>query len=391
MNSGKDRVVVTGLGLRCALGADPAAVFERLLAGDTGARRWPDLEAAGFPIAVAHRIDDGDTGAPERRGRRLAVDAAADALGSAGWNPGLRVGGVFVGSTMGESAGFEARAEGSVAPLRESAADTFATEIAHRMRLTGPRRTFGTACAAGNYAIGNAARAIDSGRVDRVLAGGVEPFSRLAMLGFARLRAMSGERCRPFDAERRGMQLGEGAALLVLERESAARRRDTPVLAVVGGLGLSADAHHPTSPRPDGSGIAAAMRRALSLTGLGPADVGWVNAHGTGTAQSDAAEAQAVASVFGPASPEGAAPGAGSPGVSSLKGALGHCLGAASAIEALLSVVALGRAKIPPNVGLRERDDTLPIDVVTAPRDAPDLRWVMNCGYAFGGVNSALM
>lgn len=382
MTKSSERVVVTGLGLRCALGSDPEMVFDRIVAGQSGARPWPDLQAAGFPITVAHRIDDGDTAPLERRGRRLAVDAAADALGSARWDPAVRNGGVYVGSTMGESAGFEARGEGRPARLRDSAADTFAAEIATRMHLTGPQRTFGTACAAGNYAIGNAARAIANGRADRVLAGGVEPFSRLAMLGFARLRAMSGERCRPFDVGRRGMQLGEGAAFLVLERESAALRRGADPLAVVGGLGLSGDAHHPTAPRADGSGVAAAMRRALVLTGLDPSDVGWVNAHGTGTPQSDAAEARAVSVVFGAARP---------PGVSSLKGALGHCLGAATAVEAVLSVIALRRSQIPPNVGVVEPDGELDIDVVTAPRDLPDLRWVMNCGYAFGGINSALM
>ncbi|MDQ3463388.1 MAG: beta-ketoacyl-[acyl-carrier-protein] synthase family protein [Actinomycetota bacterium] len=378
-----DRVVVTGVGLVCALGEDADAVFERILAHEFAAREWPDLAAAGFPVTAANRVTVDTVEPAAGRGRRLAMRAVAAALESAHTDAAdLGRTGVYVGSTMGESAGFEARADGAVQDLDDSSAHTFATEIARRLGTGGPRRTYGTACAAGNYAIGSAARAISAGRVESAVAGGVEPFSRIAMVGFARLRAMSRDRCRPFDRNRRGMQLGEGAAFLVLERESAARRRGAPVRAVVGGLGLSGDAHHPTAPRPDGSGITAAMRQALELTGIGARDVGWINAHGTGTAQSDAAEARAVAAVFGVDDP---------PGVSSLKGAVGHCMGAATAVEAALSVIALGRRTLPPNVGLLDRDEELPIDVVTAARPSPDLRWVMNCGYAFGGLNSALL
>lgn len=378
------RVAVTGVGLVCALGEDPGAVFDRILAGEHGAKLWPDLQADGFPVAVAHRIADaGAETWPSARGRGLAVRAARAALAGAAVDTAeLAHAGIFVGSTMGESAGFEAHAVGTAQNLDDASAHAFGTEIARRFGIRGPRRTYGTACAAGNYAIGNAARAITAGRVAVAIAGGVEPFSRIAMLGFARLRAMSHDRCRPFDRNRRGMQLGEGAAFLVLESETRALLRGAPVRAIVGGLGLSGDAHHATAPRPDGSGVAAAMHGALARTGIEPADVGWVNAHGTGTPLSDAAEANAVAAVFGIES---------GPPVSSLKGALGHCMGAATAVEAALSVVALERRMLPPTVGLVDVDDSLPIDVVAATRPAPRLRWVMNCGYAFGGLNSALL
>ncbi|CAN5278368.1 beta-ketoacyl-[acyl-carrier-protein] synthase family protein [soil metagenome] len=370
------RVVVTGVGLACALGDDPDAVFDRILAGEHGTRPWPDLAAEGFPVTIAHRV--AASFAPACRGRGLAVHAVAGALADADADPAdLAAAGIFVGSTMGESAGFEA-VDGD---LDDASAHTFGTELARHFGVRGPRRTFGTACAAGNYAIGTAARAIAAGRLDVAVAGGVEPFSRITMLGFARLRAMAPERCRPFDRDRRGMQLGEGAAFLLLESSDRAARRGAPVRAAVGGLGLSGDAHHATAPRPDGSGVAAAMRGALAATGIGPADVGWVNAHGTGTPQSDAAEAVAIEAVFGTAGPP----------VSSLKGAVGHCLGAATAVEAALSVVALQRRMLPPTVGLVEQDAALPIDVLTAARPAPTLRWVMNCGYAFGGLNSALL
>jgi 3-oxoacyl-[acyl-carrier-protein] synthase II len=380
-----DRVVVTGIGVVTPLGDDAGQVFDRIVAGEFAAREWPDLVVEGFPITVANRVDDGGALGDQacRRGRALAMRATAAALADAGLSAADVVNaGVFVGSTMGESAAFEAAAEGDrAADLDDASVDTFAAHVAVELGTTGPRRAYGTACAAGNYAIGSAARAIASGRIDRAVAGGADPFSRIAMLGFARVRAMANERCRPFDRNRRGMQLGEGAAMFVLERESAARLRRARVRAFVGGLGLSGDAHHPTAPRPDGSGISVAMDMAMRAGGVSPRDVGWVNAHGTGTPPSDAAEAAAVATTFG----------ASGPAVSSLKGALGHCMGAATAIEAAMTVIALQRGVIPPTVGLEDIDDTLPIDVVFDPRPMPSTRWALNCGYAFGGLNSALL
>jgi 3-oxoacyl-[acyl-carrier-protein] synthase II len=379
-----DRVVVTGVGLICALGDSPDDVFDRILRGESAARHWDDLEAEGFPTTTASRIDDrGELGTdPVRRGRALAVRAATAATSDAGLSGrDMADLAVYVGSTMGESAAFEAAARGEHANLDHAASDTFAAHVAERLETSGRRRTYGTACAAGNYAIGNAARAILAGRVDRAVAGGVDAFSKIAMLGFARARAMSSERCRPFDRNRRGMQLGEGAGFVVLERESAARRRGARVRGVVGALGLSGDAHHPTAPRPDGSGISRAMGVALRLQRLYPSDVGWLNAHGTGTPPSDAAEAAATSAVFG---------GHGVP-VSSLKGAIGHCMGGASAIEAALTVIALERQTLPPNVGSDDVDEDLLLDVVRTPRPAPGIRWALNCGYAFGGLNSALL
>jgi len=380
-----DRVVVTGIGLVCALGTDPDRVFTRILDGEFAAREWPDLVADGFPITVANRVEDaGEYGRrPARRGRALTVHAVGNAIADAGLGAAhLKNAGVYVGSTMGESAGFEAAAAYSATDLDDATADTFAAEIAREFGTNGTLRTYGTACAAGNYAIGSAARAIASGRIDVAIAGGVDAFSRIAMLGFARVRAMSPDRCRPFDRNRRGMQLGEGAAFLVLERERSAARRGARRRAVIGSLGLSGDAHHPTAPRPDGSGSATALRSALRATGVRANEIGWINAHGTGTAASDAAESAAVATVFGDRT---------GPPVSSLKGAFGHCMGAAAAVEAAMTVLALERHVIPPTVGVLDVDDQLPIDVVVEPRPAPDLRWALNCGNAFGGLNSALL
>ena len=173
------------------------------------------------------------------------------------------------------------------------------------------------------------------------------------------------------------MQLGEAAAFLVLEPERSARARGAEALAAVAGLGLSGDAYHPTAPREDGSGMAAAMAACLGSERR----VGWICAHGTGTAKSDAAEARALRAVFGDAPPP----------VSSLKGALGHSLGAATAVQAVAAVLALRARELPPNANLVELDESLGLDVVAEARPAPELDRVLSCGYAFGGLNSALL
>ena len=386
---GRASVAVAGTGVVSALGGDTESTLRHVLDGRSAVRHWPDLAAEGHSTDVACRIDHDVLGpevAASVRGRALAVRASREALDDAGLLDadgrlvhGLdpaRVG-VFVGTTMGESGVYEEAGRTGSFDLGEGGSHVLARAVAEAHGITGPARTLGTACAAGNYAIGAAARAVASGRLDVAVAGGVEPFSRIAMVGFARMRAMAPEGCAPFGAGRRGMTLGEGAALVVL-----VRRDDTVrVRAVVGGLGLSADAHHPTAPREDGSGMAAAMTTALRLSGLAPGDIGWVSAHGTGTPRSDAAEALALHTVFGDTPPP----------VSSVKGALGHALGAATALEAVLAVRALEAGVIPPNAGTTELDGSLGLDVVLRARPAPGLRHVLSCGYAFGGLNSALV
>ena len=376
-----DRVVVTGVGFETPLGSDRETLWERLLNGETASRTWPDLVSEGFPVQRACRVE-GNLGEsdPARRGRALARAAARAALDDADLAPTGRIG-VYVGTTMGESAVFEAAAEGAGLRIDEGVGSVFAAEVASTLGVDGPLRTYGTACAAGNYALGAAAAAVRSGAVEAAVAGGVEPFSRIAMLGFARSRAMSSDLCRPFDRDRSGMQLGEAAAFFVLESEHRALARRAEPLAVVAGFGLSGDAFHPTAPRADGSGMAAAIRACLAAAEVSGADVGWVCAHGTGTARSDAAEANALHEVFGDRPPP----------VSSIKGALGHSLGAATAVQAVVAALALRKRVLPPNANLVQVDESLGLDVVSKPRPAPRLEHVLSCGYAFGGLNSALL
>lgn len=402
---GDDPVVVVGLGAVTPLGADVTTTWAGLLAGRSAVRHWPDLAERGHALDVAARVDDevwvapagadGTAPEPTRRGRDLGIAAATEALATAdlagehaaaGGPCGLGATvdphrlGCFVGTTMGESTLFETAADRGGFDLETAGGQSFAESIGGWFGIEGPRRTLGTACAAGNYAIGAAARAVASGRIDVALAGGVEPFSQIAMVGFARMRAMAPGGCTPFGLGRRGMTLGEAAAFLVLCRASDAAAMGWAPMAVIGGLGLSADAHHPTAPREDGRGMAAAMTAGLQRAGVRADQVGWVSAHGTGTPRSDAAEALALRTVFGSRVPP----------VSGIKGALGHSLGAATAVEAVAAVRSLTDQVVPPTAGTEQLDPDLGLEVPLERRSAA-LDWVLSCGFAFGGLNSALL
>ncbi len=376
------RIVITGVGVVTPLGDTLPALWRALSAGESAAREWPDLAAAGYRCARACRIADFECN-PLRRGRTLALAAAERAVAAAAVT--LPAGsGVFVGSTLGESAAFERAAEnervGEPIDVSDYGVPSFTAALRHRFALTGPQQSLATACAAGNYAVGAALAALRAGRCEAALAGGVEPFSRLSLVGFSRSRAMAAEGCRPFDAKRTGMLLGEGAAMFVMERAEAALARGATPLAEVVALGLSCDAHHPTAPQPEGVGMRAAMQAALDGAGIAPAGIDWVNAHGSGTRASDAAEAKALHALFGDALPL----------VSGSKGALGHALGAASAIEVAVCVAGLQHQTVPPTPGHEMPEVQGGIACTRAAITRP-LKWVMNNAFAFGGINSALL
>jgi 3-oxoacyl-[acyl-carrier-protein] synthase II len=355
-----------------------------VLRGETAARDWADLSAEGHRAVRACRI--ADFGASDaRRGRALAIAAAREALRQSGRVTAgdADAGGIFVGSTLGESAAYEQAGAGASIDLGDHGVPSFCEGIATELALTGPREAIATACAAGNYAIGAAALALRQGRAPWALAGGVEPFSKLSMVGFSRSRAMANGDCRPFDARRTGMMLGEGSAMLVIERLDDALARGATPLAEVRGLGLSSDAHHPTAPRPDGRGMRRAMHAALAEAGVTAADVDWVNVHGTGTRASDAAEGRALREIFD---------GLPMPLLSGSKGALGHALGAAAAIEAVLCVCGLLDQVVPPTHGHEQVDPDIG-HACTRGRTSPTarpMRVVLNNAFAFGGINSTL-
>ena len=240
-----------------------------------------------------------------------------------------------------------------------------------------PAQVIANACASGTNAIGHAFNAIRIGRYQRILAGGYDALSELVFVGFDSLQAATPEKCRPFDSNRSGMVLGEGAALFALEEFESARRRGAEILGEIIGYGISTDNHHLTQPNPDGSGPRRAMEQALAQAELEPKQVGYINAHGTATVLNDTAEGKAIIELFGEVP------------VSSTKSMMGHSLGAAGAIEAVVSLLALQHQFLPPNINFREAELSLNI-VANQPRDAQFDCAVSN-SFGFGGTNATIV
>ncbi|MFJ6799017.1 beta-ketoacyl-[acyl-carrier-protein] synthase family protein [Streptomyces sp. NPDC091268] len=398
-------VAVTGLGLVTPAGNDEDAVWKTLAAGGSVAAEDPDL--SGLPVGYSCRVRgmDPETELGPRLARRLdrfthmglvaARSAVRDARVEVAAAP-ERVGVILgVGSNSLETYTTEfvrlgEGRPGKVSPLAlpRSVPSMAAGEVAIDIGARGPNFTVSSACASGAAALGVARELLLSGMCDVVLAGGCESArSRMAATCFAQMRALSPPTdrpdlaCRPFDVSRNGFVLGEGGAVLVLERMGHARRRKAVVRAVLRGFGSSADAFHPFSPHPDGVGLEQAVLRAFADARCAARDVGHINAHGTATQAGDAAEAAALRRVFGDRTPAVTAP----------KSIVGHALGAAGAIEAAVTVLSLERQEVPPTANLTRQAPGLELDVVTRrPRAVGfDLALSTSCG--FGGQNAALV
>lgn len=395
------RPCITGMGVITPIGQDLDSFWEALLTGRCGSAPIRSFDTSGFKSGIGCEVADYTLPASLRphvlggRCTELALLAVTQAVGQSGSETLLRGSSetaVVVGTTMGDVTRFEQeRAAHTDRPAdeRELAAlvgqplDIMGRSVASLYGITGLVMTTPTACAAGAYAVGLAAAMVARGRVTQAIAVGCEALSRLAFAGFTRLGAMSPDACRPFSRERRGLLLGEGAAAVVIEPDTAARRRGAEILGVVDGFGLSCDAHHITGPHPEGAGAVAAMTRALREGRLAPSDVDYINAHGTGTSLNDKVESLAVRRVF-----------AGTPGtlpVSSIKALTGHMMGAAGCVEAVASVLALRHGVIPPTWNWLGEDPECGIDCVpNQPREKP-LRHVLSNSYAFGGNNASLL
>jgi 3-oxoacyl-[acyl-carrier-protein] synthase II len=255
--------------------------------------------------------------------------------------------------------------------------------LAKQFRMEGHAVTIPTACAAGNYAIAHGRDLIMRGKARLVLAGGTDAFSRIAFIGFARLQAMSRDVCRPFDRNRQGLLVSEGSAFLILEDAEHARMRGAQVYAEILGYGLSCDGYHIAAPHPRGIGAAIAMRHALQQARLAKDDVDYINAHGTGTLANDRMETAAIKRVFGKCAAD--IP------VSSIKAVLGHAMGAASAIEAVASCLAIVHKTLPPTWHYEESDPTCDLDYVpNRPRRVRRLNVILSNSFAFGGNNACL-
>jgi 3-oxoacyl-[acyl-carrier-protein] synthase II len=385
-------VVVTGRGVVSPVGEGADAFFDALLAGrggvtDEGVAPCPDFDPEVAMTPKEARRSD--------RVTQLAVAAAAAAAEEAAIPDGVdpaRIG-IVVGTGVGglgtlqrECQSWLEEGDRAVSPhfvpmmMPNAAAGT----IAMKLGAHGPGFSVASACATGAHAIGEAMRMIQRGEADAVVAGGSEAaLVGLCIAAFRRMGAMSRENVsRPFDVRRDGFCMGEGAAVLVLEREEHARARGAEVLARVIGYGASNDAFHITQPDENGRGAIDAMRAALRDADVAPEDVGYVNAHGTSTPFNDKIETHAIRTVLGEDGPP----------VSSCKGATGHSLGAAGAIEALACVEALRRGALPPTLGLEEIDPECAADhVAGAPREAPDLEVALSNSFGFGGQNATLV
>ncbi len=381
------RVAVTGVGVLAACGVGRDDFWAGLLAPQpTGERRIHAFDPTTlFDAKEIKRTD---------RFAQISLAAADEALAQSGMpDVDPERAGVLFGTGVGGLETLEAqvvvrhekgarRVSPFLVPMMM--ANSAGAALSMKYGYRGPCETTTTACAASTHAIGNAARLITSGRCDAVLSGGAEAsMTETALAGFGNMMALSSTGVsRPFDAERDGFIMSEGAAVLVLEEWSAAERRGATILAEVLGSASNADAHHITAPSPGGAGAIACMRLALEDAGLQAGDIAHINAHGTSTPLNDAAEAEAIAALFG-------APG---PAVTSTKGVTGHALGAAGALEAAAVVLAMQHGVIPPTDGTKAVDPALPsIDLVLhEPREWTPGPTLSN-SFGFGGHNGTLV
>jgi 3-oxoacyl-(acyl-carrier-protein) synthase len=405
--SGGRLVVVTGLGQVSALGLDLAAFSDAVFSGRSGVRRLVGVSAPGIddPIGADVRSFDAASWVSPRalptasRAAQYAVAAAAQALSHAGLDRTDRPrGGVFVGTGFGGIAeteqtyrscfsqpGQRPRPIAIPAAMANAAAGLLASEL----RFKGDNLTFATACSSATHAVGQAFRAVQAGLLDVALAGGTDaPLTPIVLAAWGSMRVLApagddpARACRPFARGRKGIVVGEGAGFLVLESAEHAAARGAHAIAYVVGYGANADAGHVTHPDP--AGVEACLALALADAGLQPEAVGYVNAHGTGTAANDATEARAIAAVFGGHARELA--------VSSTKAVHGHAMGAAGALETIATVLALAEGRLPPTAHLDRVDPSLPeLDFVPEAGRFTQAEYAVKSSFAFGGNNAVLV
>lgn len=403
------RVVVTGIGAVTPIGTGAEALWAGVLANRSAVRAIDRFDASPFPSRVAAQVDDFDPAdhLDARRARRLdrfsAMSVAASRMALAGAGLGSPNGnasraGVWVGSALGgiafgeeQHAGYVARGVRGVAPTLALAVfgGAGASNVALDLGLTGPAVGNANSCASGAVAIGQAFHAVRDGTVDMALAGGAEaPLAPLTFGAFALIRVLSQRNddpataSRPFDRDRDGFVMGEGAAVLVLEEREAATRRGAPIVAELLGFGASNDAYHMTAPRPDGRDAARAITAALADACISPERIGYVNAHGSGTPLNEIAEARAIHAALGTH--------AGRVPVSGTKGLYGHALGASGAIEAAITALALRHQLLPGTCNLAELDPAIDLQVLAESRPGP-VEVALTTSFGFGGMNAALV
>jgi 3-oxoacyl-[acyl-carrier-protein] synthase II len=413
------RVVVTGMGLITPLGSGVKTNWERLIAGRSGVRSIQSFDVSDLPSRIAGQVPPGDTATggfnandyvspkDQRKMDRFivyALAAAQQAVEDSGWKPedeeDRRRTGVMIGSGIG---GLETIYEGSIT-LKEkgprrmspffipSALINLASgHVSIRYGFKGPNHAPVTACSTGAHALGDAARMIALEDADVMVAGGAEAaICRIGIAGFAAARALSTnfndtpERAsRPWDRDRDGFVMGEGAGVVVLEELEHAKKRGARIHAELIGYGLSGDAYHITAPSEDGDGAFRAMDAALKRARLNPEDIDYVNAHGTSTPLGDEIELGAIKRLFGPA--------AYTISMSSTKSAIGHLLGAAGSVEAIYSILSIRDQVVPPTLNLDNPSEGCDIDLVPKQAKQRKVRAALSNSFGFGGTNASLV
>jgi len=413
------RVVVTGMGMVTPLGCGVEVTWRRLVAGDSGIKRIDTFEVSDLPSQIAGVIPRGDglagTFDPDhwmepKEQRKVddfilyAMSAAGQAIEDAGCAPKTYEEQIVFGTMIGSGIGGVAGIAETALVLKEKGPRRVSpffipgrlinlasgyVSIAHGLK--GPNHAVVTACSTGAHAIGDAARLIALGDAELMVAGGTEsPLNRISLAGFAALRALSTgfndeptRASRPYDRDRDGFVMGEGAGVVVLEELDHARARGAKIYAEVIGYGLSGDAHHITAPAADGDGALRCMSAAIRRAGITPADIDYINAHGTSTPLGDEVELNAVQRLVGNA--------AGSISMSSTKSAIGHLLGAAGAVEAIISILAMRDKVAPPTLNLENPSVETAIDLVPLTARRREIDVVLSNSFGFGGTNASLV
>ena len=412
------RVVVTGMGLVSPFGVGVEHSWQQLLSGRSAASRIEAFDVEDFACKIAHSIPRGDgtnaTFNPEavlepKELRKIGdfilygIAAADEALQHSGWSPATEeercATGVMIGSGIGGIQGIadnaiilKERGPRRISPffIPGNIINLVSGQVSIRHGLKGPNHAVVTACSTGAHAIGDAARLIIFGDADVMLAGGAEaPVTPLSLAGFAACRALSTARndtpekaSRPYDGDRDGFVLGEGAGVVVLEELEHAKARGATIYAEVTGYGLTGDAHHITAPAEDGDGAYRCMSAALKRAGLAPSDIDYINAHGTST-MADTIELGAVERLVGNA--------ASKISMSSTKSSIGHLLGAAGAAESIFSILAIRDNMAPPTINLDNPERETAIDLVPNKPRARQIDVALSNSFGFGGTNASLV
>jgi 3-oxoacyl-[acyl-carrier-protein] synthase II len=403
-NDNGARVVITGLGVISPIGSGKEKFWRALISGTRGVGVIESFDSTSFIAHHGCEVKGFDSESfpilsklsHMGKASQFAAAAARMALEDAAvTDRDMAAGrcGVSLGTTGGEIqvmekiynslAGGIAREEIDKQAFSLFPCDVIPANVASFFNISGPIMIFSNACAASNYAIGYAYEQIRRGKVDMMLAGGVETFSRTTFTGFCRMNAVAPDVCRPFDKNRKGLILGEGGAILILESLRSALARGARVYVEITGCGMSCDSFHLTSPDPSGRGMVSAMAEALAMAGLRREDIDYICAHGTGTPINDKIETLAIKKLFGDHAYKLS--------ISSIKGMIGHTMGAASAIEAAACALAVSRDVVPPTINYQTKDPQCDLDCTPNTRKETRIERAMNNAFAFGGENTCII